>query len=487
MSRSLDEWDSYNFAFALSDYDIVRHRPHPPGYPLYVFLGRVILYLVNDSLTALTVISAFSGALTVVPIYLITRRMYDRESAILVSLALIFTPTLWITSECALTDTLFTFLLTSSILLLYLGTKGSKKSIQLSWLVYGFAVGARPNPSALAFLALWIPVTVSVLNKTGDVKMGVKAAIGFLAGGLIWFLPMIAVAGWNNYWTAMMKQFVESGTTESAWSRTMGLDPMGRLVHVVVQIMTFSLGGAFVGADPLFAATNPFFFLHGAFLIISILMCFVNIRKIADRLFLFLWVVPYFAFTYLFGTLNYPRYYLPIIPGLMVPLMVSTVAVTKNVLKYLTNLLSGKHIKTALRLSFPLILIASFFTNTLGFAIIIRSELAPTKQLFDYVTANYPPDTVLIEFHEHSVFQYYPNDIRYLHALEDENSVLRVLSQSLPNNTILITTSAYNRLVSHLAVAELRVSIIVEFFRDPHVVVEDHRIRLYKVISARLR
>ena len=53
--------------------------------------------------------------------------------------------------------------------------------------------------------------------------------------------------------------------------------------------------------------------------------CFINIRRIGDRLFLFLWIVPYFLFTYLFGTLNYPRYYLPIIPGLMIPLVASPI------------------------------------------------------------------------------------------------------------------------------------------------------------------
>jgi hypothetical protein len=30
-SHWLDDWDSVNFAFALDDFDVMRHRPHPPG------------------------------------------------------------------------------------------------------------------------------------------------------------------------------------------------------------------------------------------------------------------------------------------------------------------------------------------------------------------------------------------------------------------------------------------------------------------------
>ena len=118
---------------------------------------------------------------------------------------------------------------------------------------------------------------------------------------------------------------------------------------------------------------------------------------------------------------------------------------------------------------------------------IIHSELAPTRQVFNYVTANYQPRTVIIEFHEHRVFQYYPNDIQYLHVLEDEKIVMAILLGFSSNDTILLTTSAYNYLMSHPTIAELRVSMIVEFFRDPHVVVEDHRIRLYRIVSIRLR
>jgi hypothetical protein len=38
-ARMLYNWDAVQFALALSEYDVVKHQPHPPGYILYVALG----------------------------------------------------------------------------------------------------------------------------------------------------------------------------------------------------------------------------------------------------------------------------------------------------------------------------------------------------------------------------------------------------------------------------------------------------------------
>jgi len=486
MSCSFDEWDSYNFAFALSQYDVERHRPHPPGFPLYVLLGRVMMYLEADPLVALATISVISGALMVLPIYALSHKMYGRPTAVLTCLALMFTPAVWILSEVALADMLFTFLLTSAISLLYFGIKGSPRLLQLSWLIYGLAIGVRPNPSALTPLALWITSTVLASKRAGK-GVVVKGVFLFLVGLAAWSVPMISVVGWGRYLFVMRRQLFESSRFESAWAMTRGLDPVERFGHVIVQTLVFSLGGAFVGADPLFASTNPTVFLHGGLLILAIVACILNLRKMVGRLFLFLWIIPYFAFAYLFGTLGYPRYYLPIIPAIMIAVVPSMLALTKTILGNRSSRSRGGCVKAAVRFGLPTILVASFFINTLPLAVIIHTEPAPTKQLFDYVTANYPPGTAIVEYHEHRVFQFYRNEMRFLHSLFDRDKVMVELSRFSPEHTLLITTSAYEYLIRHPAIAELRVSKVVEFFRDPHVVVEDHRVALYKVTYVALK
>jgi hypothetical protein len=41
LSASLEDIDSVNFALGVRDFDVATHRPHPPGYPVYIALGKL--------------------------------------------------------------------------------------------------------------------------------------------------------------------------------------------------------------------------------------------------------------------------------------------------------------------------------------------------------------------------------------------------------------------------------------------------------------
>lgn len=43
----LEDIDSVNFALGLRDFDIAAHRPHPPGYPVYIAVGKVMATVVG--------------------------------------------------------------------------------------------------------------------------------------------------------------------------------------------------------------------------------------------------------------------------------------------------------------------------------------------------------------------------------------------------------------------------------------------------------
>src|SRR5213079_2382876 len=41
LAPSLEDIDSVNFALGVEHFDVAKHRPHPPGYPVYIALGKV--------------------------------------------------------------------------------------------------------------------------------------------------------------------------------------------------------------------------------------------------------------------------------------------------------------------------------------------------------------------------------------------------------------------------------------------------------------
>ena len=80
LSPTLEDIDSLNFALGLRDFDPGRHQPHPPGYPVYVALGRMSYAVVAraggslDRLAAealaLSIWSVIAGAMAIVAAFL---------------------------------------------------------------------------------------------------------------------------------------------------------------------------------------------------------------------------------------------------------------------------------------------------------------------------------------------------------------------------------------------------------------------------------
>ncbi|MCM2316069.1 MAG: hypothetical protein NDJ92_13065 [Thermoanaerobaculia bacterium] len=62
-ARSAWDWDESLFALALRDFDVVRHNPHPPGFPLYVAAARVVALLVPGEFESLRAVNLLAGAL----------------------------------------------------------------------------------------------------------------------------------------------------------------------------------------------------------------------------------------------------------------------------------------------------------------------------------------------------------------------------------------------------------------------------------------
>jgi len=77
-SHWLDDWDSVNFAFGLDDFDVTKHWPHPPGYPVYIAAGKLVYSVIADHAAALTLVSALSAASVASMFYGLERRHSDR-------------------------------------------------------------------------------------------------------------------------------------------------------------------------------------------------------------------------------------------------------------------------------------------------------------------------------------------------------------------------------------------------------------------------
>lgn len=187
-SRSLADWDSVNFLFSLNCFDISRHQPHPPGYPLYVWLGQLLCALGFGAKETLQAISAFGGGLFVAAWYAQTSLRFGRAIALCTAAALGLLPATWIASLQVLTDPLAVGVFAACLLLLLLHDRsGRRRWLLAACLAAAASTGIRPQFGPVAVVAL----AAHLALRRANIRLWVLAVGVFAAGCLAWLLPLM--------------------------------------------------------------------------------------------------------------------------------------------------------------------------------------------------------------------------------------------------------------------------------------------------------
>ena len=93
-SHYLYDLDSVNFALAIGRFDPAVHQPHPPGYFLYVCLGRLVNALFHDPNAALVAISIAASCGAAAMIYLLAEEWFGVSAARFSGFLFLFSPSL---------------------------------------------------------------------------------------------------------------------------------------------------------------------------------------------------------------------------------------------------------------------------------------------------------------------------------------------------------------------------------------------------------
>ena len=75
LPSTLEDIDSLNFALGLHEFNPAKHQPHPPGYPVFMALGKVARSIVPSDAKALAILGAIFGALAVFPLIALFRQL----------------------------------------------------------------------------------------------------------------------------------------------------------------------------------------------------------------------------------------------------------------------------------------------------------------------------------------------------------------------------------------------------------------------------
>ncbi len=226
-SHYLYDIDSVNYALALKRFDPILHQPHPPGYFLYVCLGRLANFPFQDANTALVSMSIVFSCLAVAMIYVLAREWFDRQSGLSAGAIFVFSPLAWFHGTVALTyavELFFSALLGYLCWRLYSGKTGY---IVPAAIVLGIATGFRPS----AFLLL-SPLFFFSLHTARRSRIAV--ASGCLTLTLLaWILPMLRMSGGPAYWSSLLSLWLTVPSKATVFNSSMA-NSFARAVTIVV-------------------------------------------------------------------------------------------------------------------------------------------------------------------------------------------------------------------------------------------------------------
>lgn len=197
-SHFLYDIDSVNFALAMGRYDPHAYQPHPPGYFLYVCLGRLLNFMFHDANLSLVVLSILASCGTAIMIYRLALDWFGLDAARFAGALFLFSPLVWFHGTVALTYSVEAFF---SALLGFLCWRifcGNTRLIVPAGIALGFSAGIRPS----SFLFLGPLFLLCLCRSTWRRALGGITALSMTLAA--WFLPMIYFSGgFTSYFDAL--------------------------------------------------------------------------------------------------------------------------------------------------------------------------------------------------------------------------------------------------------------------------------------------
>ena len=284
----LDDVDAINFTLGVRDFDVARHQPHPPGYPVLIAAAKVVAGaaqalgglsgMVPASWTAvpvetaaLSLLAMIAGACLIVAMQPLARAVSgDVETALAAGVLAIACPLALVTVSRPLSDApgLAAALGVQALLAAAFAQQrgwrardvapaelaATGRLIVLAAFAAGLAIGVRTQTAWLT-LPLLVLVIADRAGRSAAAAL-VGSAVTFTAGVLCWALPLvIASGGPAAYWQAIASQAGEDlegvdmlfTSTRPVWRLAMNLLqtfvlPWGPLPLAVVVLTLAAIG-----------------------------------------------------------------------------------------------------------------------------------------------------------------------------------------------------------------------------------------------------
>jgi hypothetical protein len=176
VAHSLFDWDEAQFALGVRNYDVPNHRPHPPGYPLFIAAAKVVHLTGLDEFRSLQLLVVLSALCVFPALFFLARELgFPFETAVAGAAIYAFLPNVWTYGGTAFSDVPATVLALVACALLLRGREDGRAYIAGA-VVLGLAAAIRPANLLVgvvpALLATWCQLLSSRASSEGSGWVG---------------------------------------------------------------------------------------------------------------------------------------------------------------------------------------------------------------------------------------------------------------------------------------------------------------------------
>ncbi len=182
------EQDEALFAAAAFDTDVVNHRPHPPGFPLWIAVGKLGDVLLGDPVRTLELASALASVITVLLLARILAGLVGWRLGWAAALLYGFTPGVWFHAPRAFSTTPA---LAAAVAAVAVWHRPGRPAWYAGCALLGVAVLVRP-PLLPALVALGAAAAHLRGERLRSLVTGAAAAAAVIAAG---FVPLVIDTG----------------------------------------------------------------------------------------------------------------------------------------------------------------------------------------------------------------------------------------------------------------------------------------------------
>jgi hypothetical protein len=224
---TLEDIDSINFALGVRHFDVAHHQPHPPGYPVFIALGKIstgafrAVGVPSPEVRGLAVWSTISGIALIWLLFVLYRSLDERgqagpgpdgrggtrdtsRRAAWTTVIAITCPLFWFTSLRPLSDMtgLAGAVAAQALIVSFLHGRAGRRALICAGVLAGLAIGLRSQTFLLTLPLLGTALIVPRLGLGLRDRAVVVAAVG--TGVLAWAIPLVVASGGLSSYAAAL-------------------------------------------------------------------------------------------------------------------------------------------------------------------------------------------------------------------------------------------------------------------------------------------